>query len=82
MPGNEGSCLEIASRRNRAGPLEVVVVVSGTGGLTAAAMLANRGIRVLVIEQHYIPGGCCTCIRRKDMTFDVGVRRSSWAAGT
>ena len=51
---------------------EVVVVGSGIGGLTAAAMLANRGIRVLVIEQHYIPGGCCTCIRRNDITFDVG----------
>jgi NADPH-dependent glutamate synthase beta subunit-like oxidoreductase len=51
---------------------EVVVVGSGIGGLTAAAMLAKRGIRVLVIEQHYIPGGCCTCIRRNDITFDVG----------
>ena len=51
---------------------DVVVVGSGIGGLTTAAMLANRGIRVLVIEQHYIPGGCCTCIRRNDITFDVG----------
>jgi len=49
-----------------------VVVGAGIGGLTAAAMLAKRGIRVLVIEQHYIPGGCCTCIRRNDITFDVG----------
>jgi carotene isomerase len=51
---------------------DVIVVGSGIGGLTTAAMLANRGIQVLVIEQHYIPGGCCTCIRRNDITFDVG----------
>jgi NADPH-dependent glutamate synthase beta subunit-like oxidoreductase len=51
---------------------DVIVVGSGIGGLTTAAMLANRGIPVLVIEQHYIPGGCCTCLRRNDITFDVG----------
>ncbi len=51
---------------------EVVVVGAGIGGLTAAALLAKRGIKVLVIEQHYIPGGCCTAIRRHDITFDVG----------
>lgn len=51
---------------------DVIVVGAGIGGLTAAAMLAKRGLRVLVIEQHYIPGGCCTCLRRRDVTFDVG----------
>ncbi|MDD1779353.1 MAG: FAD-dependent oxidoreductase, partial [Candidatus Helarchaeota archaeon] len=28
--------------------------------------------KVLVIEQHYIPGGCCTSIRRHGIAFDVG----------
>lgn len=51
---------------------EAIVVGAGIGGLTAAAMLAKRGLHVLVIEQHYIPGGCCTCLRRHDITFDVG----------
>jgi len=50
----------------------VVVIGAGIGGLTAAAMLAKKGVQVLVIEQHYIPGGCCTAIRRNDITFDVG----------
>jgi phytoene dehydrogenase-like protein len=51
---------------------DVVVVGAGLGGLTAAALLAKRGQRVLVVEQHYIPGGCCTAIRRKDVAIDVG----------
>lgn len=51
---------------------DVVVIGAGIGGLTAAALLAKRGQSVLVIEQHYIPGGCCTAIRRRDVAVDVG----------
>jgi phytoene dehydrogenase-like protein len=64
--------LQLLSDRILRDRYDVVVVGAGIGGLTAAAMLANRGIKVLVVEQHYIPGGCCTCIRRNDITFDVG----------
>jgi len=51
---------------------EVVVVGAGIGGLTAASLLAKKGIRVLVVEQHYMPGGCCGAIRRQGVTMDVG----------
>ncbi|NVM30850.1 MAG: FAD-dependent oxidoreductase, partial [Candidatus Helarchaeota archaeon] len=51
---------------------DVIVIGAGNGGLTAAAMLANRGVDVLVIEQHYIPGGCVTALRRQDCTCDIG----------
>ncbi|UCD84003.1 MAG: NAD(P)-binding protein, partial [Deltaproteobacteria bacterium] len=48
------------------------MVGAGVGGLTATALLAKRGLKVLLIEQHYIPGGCTTAIRRKGINFDVG----------
>ena len=39
-----------------AGPFDAIVIGSGMGGMTAAAMLAELGQRVLVLEQHYVPG--------------------------
>ncbi len=51
---------------------DVVVIGAGIGGLTAGALLAKKGLKVLVLEQHYIPGGCCSAIRRKGITMDVG----------
>ena len=52
---------------------DVVVVGSGIGGLTAAALLACRKLSVLVVEQHYLPGGACTILRRDGVTFDAAV---------
>ncbi len=51
---------------------DVVVVGGGIGGLTTAAMLAKKGVNTLLIEQHYMPGGCCGAIRRQGITFDIG----------
>lgn len=51
---------------------DVIVVGAGMGGLTSAALLAKKGLSVLVIEQHYLPGGNCSAIRRQDVTMDVG----------
>ena len=51
----------------------VVVIGSGIGGLTAAALLAKRGLKVLVVEQHHLPGGACTAFRREGITFDAAV---------
>ena len=36
---------------------DAIVIGSGMGGLASAAMLSQLGKRVLVLEQHYVPGG-------------------------
>uniref|UniRef100_W5N617 Amine oxidase domain-containing protein n=1 Tax=Lepisosteus oculatus TaxID=7918 RepID=W5N617_LEPOC len=53
--------------------LDAVVIGSGIGGLTAAAVLAKAGKRVLVLEQHDQAGGCCHTYMEKGFEFDVGL---------
>lgn len=51
---------------------DVIVVGAGLGGLTAAGLLAKRGLSVLMIDQQNKPGGACTSFKREDHVFDVG----------
>lgn len=44
---------------------DYVILGAGLGGLSAAACLTRQGHRVIVLEKHYLPGGCCH-------TFDYG----------
>lgn len=52
---------------------DAIVIGSGMGGMTTAALLARSGKRVLVLEQHYVPGGYTHTFRRKGFVWDVGV---------
>jgi all-trans-retinol 13,14-reductase len=52
---------------------DVIIIGGGLGGLTAGAKLAKEGKKVLLIEQHYIPGGCATTFKRKDYIMEVGL---------
>jgi phytoene dehydrogenase-like protein len=50
---------------------DVVVVGAGIAGLSAAAHLAQRGFRVVVLEQHDKPGGYYTSFVRQGVVFDI-----------
>lgn len=50
-----------------------IVIGSGMGGMTCAALLAKLGQRVLVLEQHYVPGGFTHSFKRGKYHWDVGV---------
>lgn len=50
---------------------DAVVIGSGVGGLVAANLLAREGLKVLLLEQHYMVGGYCSTFRRGGYTFDA-----------
>jgi all-trans-retinol 13,14-reductase len=54
-------------------PYDALVIGSGIGGLTTAALLAELGWRVAVLEQHYTAGGATHSYDRAGYEWDVGV---------
>ena len=50
---------------------DVVIIGAGIGGLICAGQLAQAGLRVLLVEQHYMVGGYCSTFRRGAFTFDA-----------
>merc|ERR1711871_1880101 len=53
--------------------LDAIVIGSGIGGLTTAALLSKVGKKVLVLEQHYIAGGCTHAFEDHGYEFDTGI---------
>ena len=49
---------------------DIVVVGAGNAGLSAALHCACEGKKVLLIEQHNLPGGCATSFRRGRFEFE------------
>ena len=50
-----------------------IIIGSGMGSLTTAAILAKEGQRVLVLEKHYTAGGFTHIFKRKGFEWDVGI---------
>ena len=52
---------------------DAIIIGGGLSGLSAGAMLARHGKKVILLEQHYVPGGCATTFKRKDFLMEVGL---------
>ncbi|SCH02181.1 MULTISPECIES: phytoene desaturase family protein [unclassified Romboutsia] len=51
---------------------DVIVIGAGISGLTAAALLLKRRLKVCVIDAQFKPGGSCGIFKRKDTVFEQG----------
>ncbi len=61
-------------RPNRLAPeYDAIVIGSGMGGLTTAALLSELGWKICVLEQHYTAGGYTHSYDRAGYEWDVGV---------
>ncbi len=61
-------------------PVDTIVIGAGVGGLACAARLALRGQSVLVLDQHFLPGGYCTSFHRGGYTLDACIDALGGAA--
>lgn len=52
---------------------DVLIIGSGLGGLECGALLAKRGLKVLVLEGSNQPGGCMQSFRRGGLHYDTGL---------
>lgn len=60
------------------GTYDAIVVGAGLGGLSAAAAFARQGYKVLVLEQHSVPGGYASAFTRPGgFTFDVSLHSTT-----
>jgi all-trans-retinol 13,14-reductase len=52
---------------------DTIIIGSGISGLALAAILSKDGQKVLVLERHYVAGGCTHTFKRGHYEWDVGL---------
>jgi prolycopene isomerase len=52
---------------------DCIVIGAGNGGLAAAAQLAAKGVKVLLLEQHNLPGGFASSFVRGRFEFETSL---------
>src|SRR2546423_6060589 len=50
---------------------DAIIIGSGIGGLFCGNILAKAGLKILLLERHYMLGGFCSTFRRKGFIFDA-----------
>lgn len=73
IPKRDGERVYRTYEKRSEGPWDVIVVGSGMGGMACACALARYGRKVLMLEQHYLPGGYTHMFGRRGWVWDVGV---------
>jgi phytoene desaturase len=53
---------------------DVVIIGAGVAGLTCGCLLANKGLKILMIERNQKVGGCCTSFEKDGFSFDLSVQ--------
>lgn len=51
---------------------DVLVIGTGMGSLSAACLLAQKGLKIGILEQNYLPGGCTSSYWRRGYVFESG----------
>lgn len=73
-------CAHLRTPPPRQTDFDAIVIGAGMGGLSAAAHLANGGLKVLVLEQHHKVGGVTTSFKRGEFRFETALHEMNGAA--
>ena len=52
---------------------DIIIIGSGISSLVCGSILSKTGKKVLILEQHYIAGGCTHAFSAKNYNFDTGL---------